>query len=95
MIKTDWLCWHATYVRPGESGWEHPNSQTQCDDQLPLMLKADGAAVRGTGRDDDKPAPPIVACCGGKMLNDGTEALCGRVVAHPPHALDRAPRAIS
>lgn len=39
------------------------------------------------------PLPSFDSCCGGKSLNDGVAAACGRKVTHYPHALDREPGA--
>lgn len=42
----------------------------------------------------DPPAFDRVRCCGGKSLNDGVAAACGRWFTHYPHALDREPGAL-
>lgn len=36
MEKTDYQCWHGTYVKPDASGWVHANSGTRCDDPNPM-----------------------------------------------------------
>jgi hypothetical protein len=39
IIKTDYQCWHGTYVAPDHrGGWLHPNSGTSCDDPDPAYL---------------------------------------------------------
>lgn len=37
-IKTDYQCWHGTYVswNAKEKSWWHPNSDTKCDDPGPM-----------------------------------------------------------
>lgn len=40
VIKTEWACWHGTYVAwkriPPPGHWWHPNSKTDCDDPAPM-----------------------------------------------------------
>ena len=38
IIKTNWQCWHGTYVTPTGNGWTHANSGTRCDDPEPMYV---------------------------------------------------------
>lgn len=65
--------------------------------QTPGPVEADAAPSAGPGSSfalpRRTPLPSFDRCCGGKSLNDGSPAACGRTVTHYPHPLDREPGA--